>query len=162
MFVRIEPKDFNMYSVFFFFNKQQADPEDAGVRAYLQQQALEPKRRWDEVWHGVDCNVMYFGGCYIERHMKPIGEMHRRGAQLSLLRRAVDGALNGGRPSKALTQALAALPKDRLDEVKASLVERLNADSSFGADKNGYLVVTVPKATLRREFVELAKAPEKS
>jgi hypothetical protein len=161
MFVRIEPKDFNMYSVFFVFNKQQADPADSEVRAYLQEHALEPKRQWDEVWHGADCNIMYFGGCYIERHMKPIGEMHRRGAQLSLLRRAVDGALNGGRPSKALTAALAALPKDRLDEVKASLVERLNVDTSFGTDKKGYLAVTVPKATLRREFLILAGTMER-
>ncbi len=157
MFVRIEPKDFNMYSVFLVFNKGAPDPEDAEVKTYLAERGLEPKRQWDEVWQGADCRMMYFGGCYIQDHMKTLGEMHRRGAHQSLLRREIDRALDG-RPSRAVTAALAALPQPKLDEVKAGLVQRLNVESSFQTDGEGYLVVTLPKASIRREFVALAKA----
>lgn len=156
MLIRIEPKDFNMFSVYLVFNKQAPDLEDADVRRYLADHGLSPKRQWDEPWQGVDCHMMSFGGCYIQDHLKPIGEIHRRGVQQALLRRRIDRALSDRRAAK-VREALATLEPAHAEKAKASLVERLNVEASFGTDKEGCLAVTVPAARIRQDFLEVLR-----
>ena len=43
MRIKIEPKEFFMYSVFLAFSKEQPDPEDEAIKAYLDTHELIPK-----------------------------------------------------------------------------------------------------------------------
>ena len=43
MRIKIEPKEFFMYSVFLAFSKERPDPEDNAIKAYLDEHELIPK-----------------------------------------------------------------------------------------------------------------------
>ncbi len=155
MFIRVEPKDFLMFSVFFTFNKERPDLEDDQVKAYLTDHGLAPKWERDEELEGTAWRVMYFGGCYIQNHMNDIGAIHRRGVERSLLLQAIDRALRR-RPSAAVQRALDSLPPETIEAVTSSLAELFHVESSFDEDKQGYVVVRIKTGQVRREFLKLA------
>ena len=72
MRIRVEPKEFFMYSVFLSFNVENPDSEDEAVRSYLDEHDLEPKMRGTDTLEGQDFEVQYFGGCYLGE--KPAGD----------------------------------------------------------------------------------------
>ncbi len=80
MLVRLEPKDWLMHAVYLFFDEDKPDPEDQEVRDYLAAHGLEPKRDTTTTWDGREWYVMYFGGCYLGRHLRVLSEMPRRAA----------------------------------------------------------------------------------
>ncbi len=81
MIVRLEPKDWLMHAVYLFFDEQTPDPEDQEVRDYLAAHGLEPKRDTTTTWDGRDWYVMYFGGCYLGRHLCVLSEIQHRAAE---------------------------------------------------------------------------------
>ncbi len=44
MYLKVEPKDWNMYSVMFYFDITRPFSEDEEVRRYLSDNGLEPRR----------------------------------------------------------------------------------------------------------------------
>ena len=80
MLVRLEPKDWLMHAVYLFFDEQTPDPEDQEVRDYLAAHKLEPKRTTTTTWDEREWHVMYFGGCYLGRHLQVLSEIQRRAA----------------------------------------------------------------------------------
>ena len=80
MLVRLEPKDWLMHAVYLFFDEQTPDPEDQEVRDYLSAHQLEPKRTTTTTWDDREWYVMYFGGCYLGRHLRVLSEIQRRAA----------------------------------------------------------------------------------
>lgn len=85
MRIRVEPKEFFMYSVFLAFNPERPEPEDEAVRAYLAERDLEPKARGTQVWDGQEFQVLYYGGCYLGRHLEAIQDMQRQAVEREML-----------------------------------------------------------------------------
>ncbi len=81
MLVRLEPKDWLMHAVYLFFDEDKPDPEDQEVRDYLAAHGLEPKRDTTTTWDGREWYVMYFGGCYLGRHLRVLSDIQRRAAE---------------------------------------------------------------------------------
>lgn len=155
MLIRVEPKDVAMFAVYFLFNKGEPDPEDEAVKRYLEEHGLSPKRRMPMDYHGIECDTMYFGSCYIGPHMNAINEIHRKGAEQALMARAIEQVIVG-EPTGAVRQSASALSEERLAAVKARVLARFNVAGSFGQDQEGYMVVTVPATDLQAEFLKLA------
>ena len=156
MFVRVEPKGLSMFSVYFIFNRESPDSADEEIKAYLREHHLEPKREADTEYEGADRHVMYFGSCYIQRHMKEIQELNRKGLERDLLAREIEHVV-ALKPSGEIRSSAAALSPEPMTEIKAALLERFSVDSSFGIE-NGYLVLQVEEAQIQEEFLKLAGA----
>ena len=160
MRIRVEPKDFFMYSVFLAFKKEGAEAEDAAVKAYLEQHELMPKMQGTDTVEGEELDVMYFGGCYLGRHLGVIEEMQRKAVEREMLAEEVEGVLRRAtdpetrRASDALGVGMGALV--------AAMAEDLHDESSFGPGDDGYLKVTLEPGVIRRMFLERAAraAPE--
>ena len=90
MIVHTEPKDFFMFTVHFFFNKEHPDAEDQSVKAYLEEKQLYPKRTNKIEHQGWPCEVWSFGGCYLGRHLGAIGEMQRKTVERELITAQVE------------------------------------------------------------------------
>ncbi len=78
MIIRLEPKEWLMHAVFLFFDEDTPDPEDQAIRDYLTEHKLAPKRETTTSWDEREWSVMYFGGCYLGRHLGVISEIQRR------------------------------------------------------------------------------------
>jgi len=63
MFIKVEPKDWMMYSVYLYFSDERQDAEDDAIKKYLSDHGLEPKKQFSERVDETDFDVMYFGGC---------------------------------------------------------------------------------------------------
>ncbi len=156
MWLRVEPKDFAMVSVYLLFNKEHPDPEDGKVKTYLQEHHLEPKRQEDTEVEGVDCHMMYFGGCYIRNHMPNLKALNQQGAEETVLTREIERVVSE-EPSEAVGEATSAVSGDRVSEVKSALLERFHTESSFGPDDEGYVELKVSDEELQEAFLELAR-----
>ena len=88
MRIRVEPKDFFMYSVFLAFNQDSPEPEDEAIRAYLTDKDLEPKAQGTQVWDGQELQVWYYGGCYLGRHLEAIHDIQRQAVEREMGRAA--------------------------------------------------------------------------
>ena len=58
MRIKVEPKDFSMYAVYFHFNMEQPEVEDAKIQDYLNQRNLVPKTETYERWDDQDFQVI--------------------------------------------------------------------------------------------------------
>jgi len=155
MFIKVEPKSFNMYTVFLVFNKEEPGYEDEQVKAYLAEHGLSAKEEMEQEYAGAQCQVIRFGGCYLEPHMARINALNRTGIEVALLRRQIDRVLTQ-RPPRAVSEALASLRPAALERLKTRLLTELQKPESFGPDKRGYLSVKVTVADVRRRFLALA------
>ena len=150
MRLRIEPKEFFMYSVFLAFSKSSPDGEDTPVKEYLAQWELEPKAQGTDVIGGEDFDVMYFGGCYLGRHLKTIEDMQRAAVEEEMLTLEIKRALHEtGEPGAGDTEEAAPT------ELVERLVREFHQESSFGTDEQGYLRVTLEPGVIRRRFTEM-------
>jgi hypothetical protein len=154
MRIRVEPKDFFMYSVFLAFKKEDAEAEDAAVKAYLEQHELMPKMQGTDTVEGEELDVMYFGGCYLGRHLGVIEDMQRKAVEREMLAEEIEGVLRRAtdpetrRASDALGAGMGALV--------AAMAEDLHDESSFGPGDDGYLKVTLEPGAIRDMFLERA------
>ena len=85
MIIRTEPKDVFMYSVYLIFDPKEPDAEDHNVREYLERNFLEPKRVESIVYDDRHCEMMYFGGCYIGRHMDALINLQTMAVQREMV-----------------------------------------------------------------------------
>jgi len=85
MRIKIEPKAFFMYAVFLAFSKEHPHPEDEAIKAYLDAHELIPKAQGTDTFEDQDFDVMYFGGCYLGKHLEVIRDMQRQVVEHQLL-----------------------------------------------------------------------------
>ena len=153
MIVRIEPKDWNMHSVTMFFNREEPETEDAAIRRYLEDNRLEPRRRYDTVLDGEAFEVFTFGGCYLGRHTSALAEIQRR----EILVEAIPALLAEGPDAEARAQA-GALSGEEMREAAAALADALCASVNFGVSKDGELQADLDAADVQARFLALAAA----
>ena len=155
MRVRVEPKEFFMYSVFLAFRQQRPDPEDEAVKAYLTHHELIPKMTGTDTLDDQEYEVMYFGGCYLGKHLQVIGEMQQKSVREEMLAVEIERALNEP-ADRTASRAVDNTPEHRMKKIIARLVDEFHQDSSFEADEEGYLKVTLEPAVIQRKFDEMA------
>ena len=157
MIVNIEPKDWNMHSVKMFFNRDEPETEDAAIRRYLEDNRLEPRRRYDTDLNGETFEVMTFGGCYLGRHSGALAEIQRR----ELLMEALPALLSEGPDADARAQA-AAMSGERMREIVAALADALCPSVNFAISKDGELQADLDAADVQARFLALAAADGKA
>ena len=81
MLIRVEPKEWMMSSVFLYFDQNTPSPEDEVVRKYIAENSLVPKREGATTWNDREWDVMYFGGCYLGRHLGAIDRIQKEAAE---------------------------------------------------------------------------------
>lgn len=108
MIIESEPNGLLMVRYKFYFNQQFADPEDAWVLDYLQENGLQPRRELQEEYEGVSYKVLHFGQCYLARHVGSIGDLYKKGVEHSALANRILEILNES-PDADVQQALESL-----------------------------------------------------
>lgn len=157
MIIRVEPKDFFMSTIFLIFTRRQPDPEDADVKRYLAERALEPKRTLETTYGERDCLVWQFGGCYLGRHLDAIADIQKKFLEEEVLAEGISRLLKEG-DNLGLQEEAGQLPDASLRELVGSLVQEFHRESSFGADAQGNVTVTLEPAVVQRRFRELLQA----
>jgi hypothetical protein len=157
MIIRVEPKDFFMSTIFLIFTKHQPDPEDADVKRYLAERALEPKRTSETTFGERDCLVWQFGGCYLGRHLDAIADIQKKFLEEEVLAEGISRLLKEGTDVE-LREATDVLPDASLQELIGSLVKEFHQDSSFGSDADGNVTVTLEPVVVQRRFRELLQS----
>jgi hypothetical protein len=155
MRIRVEPKEFFMYTVFLAFGKNRPDPEDEAVRAYLADHQLEPKVQGTNTLEGQEFDVMAFGGCYLGKHLGVVQDMQRHAVEREMLSEEVGRALRES-VDLELLQPPGSAREARLKELIGVLAEEFHEASSFGADEEGYVKVALDHAVIRQKFMEKA------
>jgi hypothetical protein len=154
MRIKIEPKEFFMYAVFLAFSKEHSDPEDAAIKAYLDAHELIPKAQGTDRIADQECEVLYFGGCYLGNHLDVIRDMQRQAVEHELLTVAIERILQATTAPE--TRRVAdQLPAPQMQRLIANLVQEFHQDTSFGANEEGYLQVTLEPAVIQQRFLEL-------
>jgi hypothetical protein len=157
MIIRVEPKDFFMSTIFLIFTKDQPDPEDADVKRYLAERALEPKRTAETTFGERDCLVWQFGGCYLGRHLDAIADIQKKFLEEEVLAEGISRLIREG-ANVELQEAADRLPDASLQGLIGSLVKEFHQDSSFGSDADGNVTVTLEPAVVQGRFLELLQA----
>jgi hypothetical protein len=155
MRIKIEPKEFFMYSVFLAFRQEQPDPEDDAIKTYLDTHELIPKAQGTDQIDGQAFEVLYFGGCYLGNHLQVIEDLQRQAVEQELLRVAIEQVLQ--ETTELGTRKVAdQTPEPQLKALITTLVQAFHQDASFGANEEGYLKVTLEPAVIQQKFLELA------
>ena len=154
MRIKIEPKEFFMYAVFLAFSTEHPDPEDEAIKAYLDAHELIPKAQGTDRIADQECDVLYFGGCYLGNHLDVIRDMQRQAVEHELLTVAIERILQATTAPE--TRRVAdQLPAPQMQGLIATLVQEFHQDTSFGANEEGYLQVTLEPAVIQQRFLEL-------
>src|SRR4029077_15953345 len=91
MRIKIEPKEFFMYAVFLAFSTERPAPEDEAIKAYLDAHELIPKAQGTDRLEDQEFDVMYFGGCYLGKHLDVIRDMQRQAVEQELVTGTIKG-----------------------------------------------------------------------
>jgi hypothetical protein len=153
MWMEFTPKDWSMVRVGLIFRDGDPDPEDPWVRGYLQEHQLEPRYRAKEERHGIPCDVLYFGQCYLGRHLHSLERLYQRGLERSLLTEKLRELRRLG--DEARISWPVGVDENALETVLASLAEALHEQVSFGTDGEGFLTVTLDPCLVARELARL-------
>ena len=156
MRIKIEPKEFFMYAVFLAFSKERPAPEDAAIKAYLDAHELIPKAQGTDRFEDQEFDVMYFGGCYLGKHLEVIRDMQRQAVEHQLLTVDIERILQATTASE--TRRVAdQIPTPQMQGLIATLVQEFHQDTSFGANEAGYMKVTLEPAVIEQRFLELVR-----
>ena len=156
MRIKVEPKDFFMHAVFLAFSPEHPDPEDDVVRAHLTKYKLEPKWQRTEDWEGQKFRVMYFGGCYLGRHLQAIGGIQREFVERELLAAEIEALLEDS-ADVAVRNAARCMQAPALKETIARIVPDLHQQSSFVTDEEGVMRVSLDPWAVQKRFLETAR-----
>src|SRR5215472_8604194 len=140
MRIKIEPKEFFMYAVFLAFSKE-----------YLDAHELIPKAQGTDRFEDQEFDVLYFGGCYLGKHLDVISDMQRQAVEHQLLTVEIERILQ--ETSAPETRRVAEkTPEPHLKALVANLAQEFHQDASFGANEAGYLKVILEPAVIERRF----------
>src|SRR5215475_14141662 len=154
MRIKIEPKEFFMYAVFLAFSKERPAPEDEAIKAYLNAHELIPKAQGTDRFEDQEFEVLYFGGCYLGKHLDVIIDMQRQSVEHELLTVAIERILQ--ETTAPETRRVAdQMPAPQMQALIATLVQEFHQDASLGANEAGYLKVTLEPAVIEQRFLEL-------
>jgi hypothetical protein len=154
MRIKIEPKEFFMYAVFLAFSTEHPDPEDEAIKAYLNAHELIPKAQGTDKFEDQEFEVMYFGGCYLGKHLDVISDMQRQAVEHQLLTVDIERILQATTAPE--TRRVAdQIPALQMQGLIATLVQEFHQDTSFGANAAGYLRVTLEPTVIEQRFLEL-------
>jgi len=154
MRIKIEPKEFFMYAVFLAFSKEHPDPEDEAIKAYLDAHELIPKAQGTDRFEDQEFDVMYFGGCYLGKHLEVISDMQRQAVEHQLLTVAIERILQ--ETTAPETRRVAEkTPEPQMQALVANLAQEFHQDASFGANEAGYLKVILEPAIIEQRFLAL-------
>ena len=113
MIIRVEPRDWDMYTVQMFFSQTGPHAEDPEVRRYLADNSLEPRRQSEVELDGEKFQVLSFGGCYLGAHrMQAISDIQKTVVQRELLAEAIPLMLTAGAETDAHRLAAAMTDDD--------------------------------------------------
>ena len=154
MRIKIEPKEFFMYAVFLAFSKEHPHPEDEAIKAYLDAHELIPKTQGTDKFEDQEFDVMYFGGCYLGKHLDVISDMQRQAVEHGLLTVEIERILQET-TAPGTRRVADQIPAPQMQALIANLVQEFHQDTSFGANEAGYLQVTLEPAVLQQRFLEL-------
>ena len=147
MFIKVEPTDFFMYSVKLIYDLESPDSEDPLVRDYLVDNELEPKVQGMVEYEGSQCEVMYFGGCYLGKHLHRIGEIQRNAVESEILTEEIERHL------KSAASTLLPLNGTQRKEAVARLVQEFHEGLEFQTNELGELCVSLAE----NDVVEAAR-----
>jgi len=154
MRIKIEPKEFFMYSVFLAFSKEHPDREDEAIKAYLDAHELIPKAQGTDRFEDQEFEVMYFGGCYLGTHLEVISDMQRQAVERQLLTVEIERILQATTAPETRRVA-EKTPAPQMKALVANLAQEFHQDTSFGANEAGYLKVVLEPAVIAQRFLEL-------
>ena len=156
MRIKIEPKEFFMYSVFLAFSKEHPDREDEAIKAYLDAHELIPKAQGTDRFEDQEFEVMYFGGCYLGTHLEVISDMQRQAVERQLLTVEIERILQATTAPET-RRAADQTPAPQLKALIAHLAQEFHQDASFGATEAGYLKVILEPAIIAQRFLALVE-----
>jgi len=145
-----------MYAVFLAFSTEHPHPEDEAIKAYLDAHELIPKAQGTDTFEDQDFDVMYFGGCYLGKHLEVIRDMQRQAVEHQLLTVDIERMLQ--ETTVPATRRVAdQTPEPQMKALIATLVQEFHQDASFGANEAGYMKVTLEPAVIEQRFLELVR-----
>ena len=144
-----------MYAVFLAFSKEHPDPEDEAIKAYLDAHELIPKAQGTDRFADQEFDVMYFGGCYLDKHLEVIRDMQRQAVEHQLLTVEIERILQATTAPETRRVA-EKTPAPQMQALVANLAQEFHQDTSFGANEAGYLKVILEPAVIEQRFLELA------
>jgi hypothetical protein len=155
VFIKVEPKEFFMYSVTLVYDLESPNTEDQEVKDYLAEHELEPKYQGTGEYEGRQSEVMYFGGCYLGRHLQRIGEIQRRAVEAEIIEAEIEHHL------AAASNNRVTIPDGCRKETVAKLVQEFHNESSFQTNEDGELYVSLEEDAVveaaRRVLAELPR-----
>ena len=155
MIIRVEPKDWSMYSVLMYFDAQSPDAEDEAIKEYLSDHNLVAKKKKKQQLEDREFDIMSFGGCYLgRRHMNAVAEIQKGVVERELLVDKIPELLNDG-PNPDASRRASELDENELQNVLDILIEKHQEQSSFGQDNEGFLQVTLNAAVVQESFLEI-------
>lgn len=154
MYIKTEPKGWNMHAVFLYFKEGDPDEEDEEVKRYLSEHKLIPKERTKTTVGDAECEVWYYGGCYLRNHFQEVAAIQRRVVTREMLAEEIQNLLRGGLEDGARKKA-SALDDGQLAAAVGELVDEYHQESSFGSDDDGNLKVTLDAAAVQESFLNL-------
>ena len=143
-----------MYSVFLTFNLEAPDAEDEAVRRYLADHQLVAKQQSESVVESQRCEEIYFGGCYLGRHLEFISAIQRKAMEWQTLALEIPTMLREGGNLEARDR-VESMSDDRLTAVVNELVEEYWQRSSFASDEDGRLHVSLDPIVVQGSFLRL-------
>ena len=143
-----------MYAVFLAFSKERPAPEDEAIKAYLDAHELIPKAQGTDRFEDQEFDVLYFGGCYLGKHLDVISDMQRQAVEHELLTVEIERILQ--ETTAPETRGVAdQIPAPQMQALIANLIQAFHQDTSFGANEEGYLKVTLEPVVIEQRFLEL-------
>ena len=153
MRICMEPRELFMYTVYLAFSQERPEPEDEAVKGYMEEHELIPKGKGTKPLDGEEFEVLYFGGCYMGRHLRVIGDMQRKFVEGEMLTREIERMVNDA-SDPTVRKAAVSTPEPLLKQLIGDMTLELHQESSFGTDDDGYLTLTVEPALIERKFLE--------
>ena len=157
MIVETEPSGLMMIRYKFYFNQQNADPEDPWVLAYFQEHGLEPRRELHEEHEGIPYKVFHFWQCYLGRHVTELSTLYQRGIEHTVLAQYLLDLLDHTQDAD-LCEATASLDEAARKELTTTLAARLHATAQVETTEDRNLRVVLDESVVREAFLTLRES----
>ena len=154
MIIKVEPRDWNMASVFLLFDAEQPDSEDEKVRSYLDERGLQPKRTRTTQVDDRECDVWSFGSCSLGPHLHAIAEIQRKTLEREALAAKIAVLIKDG-PEGGVRETAVGMGEDELYAAVDGLLDEYDRDSSFATDDEGRITIALDPAEVQASFLKL-------